>query len=425
MYYQNAWKDQLTRIQYYINGSLNYYQTFTYDASGNVINLVDSRTSSANKNYQWDGRQLSYYSSYCNMLSFKYNDQGIRTRKSQGTCAGNVTTDYVLDGDKVLVESRSNGITLYFTYDVDGTLLSMNYNGNEYFYITNMQGDVIELVDINGNSVVKYKYDAWGNIISQTGGSLADINPYRYRGYRYDVETGLYYLQSRYYDPTIGRFISSDGLFGQDGHLLSNNTYAYSFNNPVIFVDNDGRFAWAIPGAIIGAIAGGIAGAIISYNKTGEVDWRYVAIGAAGGALIGAGAGYLAQAAFTAATTTTATANVVAGGTTLTSVGGALAADGDPTNEIIKCIEISDDVMNQLRFTQTVLNHTDRSYNNLLVIREILTNGRMVPDPQGAINSFQFTANGSLLNSVGNVSQGTYELVVDVVQWIVYHLQFS
>jgi RHS repeat-associated protein len=240
MYYQNTWKDQLTKIEYYVNGSLNYYQTFTYDASGNVISLVDSRTSYANKSYQWDGRQLSYYSAYCNSISFKYNDQGIRTRKIQGTCSGNVTTDYTLDGDKVLVESRSNGITLYFTYDVDGTLLSMNYNGAEYFYITNLQGDIIELIDINGNSVVKYKYDAWGNIINQTGGSLANINPYRYRGYRFDVETGLYYLQSRYYDPAFGRFISSDGLLGETGNLTTHNMYAYCGNNPVMYSDITG-----------------------------------------------------------------------------------------------------------------------------------------------------------------------------------------
>jgi RHS repeat-associated protein len=293
MYYQNAWKDQLTRIQYYINGSLNYYQTLTYDASGNIISLVDSRTSSANKNYQWDGRQLSYYSSYCNMLSFKYNDQGIRTRKSQGTCVGNVTTDYVLDGDKVLVESRSNGITLYFTYDVDGTLLSMNYNGNEYFYITNMQGDVIELVDINGNSVVKYKYDAWGNIISQTGGSLADINPYRYRGYRYDVETGLYYLQSRYYDPTIGRFISSDGLLGETGNLLTHNMYAYCANNPVMYIDPSGEsfiFALGI-GFLLGAIIGGGFETASQINDNGftleDWDWGQIGLSALGGGIAG------------------------------------------------------------------------------------------------------------------------------------------
>ncbi len=281
MYYQNTWKDQLTKIEYYVNGSLNYYQTFTYDASGNVIGLVDSRTSYANKSYQWDGRQLSYYSAYCNSISYKYNDQGIRTRKTQGTCSGNVTTDYTLDGDKVLVETRSNGITLYFTYDVDGTLLSMNYNGVEYFYITNLQGDIIELIDINGNSVVKYKYDAWGNIISQTGGSLANINPYRYRGYRFDVETGLYYLQSRYYDPAIGRFINSDGLFGETGNLTTHNMYAYCGNNPVMYSDITGYapewLKWTIGGIVI---AGCLAAVILSGGSV-------IALGAFAGSLAG------------------------------------------------------------------------------------------------------------------------------------------
>ena len=298
MFYQNTWKDQLTRIEYYVSGSLSHYQTFTYDASGNVIGLVDSRTSYANKSYQWDGRQLSYYSAYCNSISYKYNDQGIRTQKAQGTCSGNVTTDYTLDGDKVLVESRSNGITLYFTYDVDGTLLSMNYNGAEYFYITNMQGDIIELVDINGVSVVKYKYDAWGNIVGQTGGSLADINPYRYRGYRFDVETGLYYLQSRYYDPAIGRFISSDGLLGETGNLATHNMYAYCANNPVMYIDRDGNFAISIfiAGIIIGGILGGVTRGAIAYND-GARGWDLVgeiAIGTAAGIVIGGAAGAVA-----------------------------------------------------------------------------------------------------------------------------------
>jgi RHS repeat-associated protein len=169
-----------------------------------------------------------------------YSNLDVRTQKVQVTPSGTTTINYILDGDKVLVESRSNGITLYFTYDVDGTLLSMNYNGNEYFYITNMQGDIIELVDINGNSVVKYNYDAWGNIIYKSGGSLADINPYRYRGYRYDIETGWYYLQSRYYNPEIGRFISSDGLVGEIGDPVGHNMYSYCGNNPVMYTDSTG-----------------------------------------------------------------------------------------------------------------------------------------------------------------------------------------
>lgn len=234
MYYTYNWKDQLSKIEYYTNGSLIYYETLIYDASGNVTNINDSRTYYYNKSMQWDGRQLTQISAYCDTLYFKYNDQGIRTQKLQGTCSGTITTDFTLDGDKVLVETRSNGITLYFTYDVDGSLLSMNYNGDEYFYITNMQGDIIELVDINGNSVVKYKYDAWGNIISQTGGDLAEINPYRYRGYRYDVETGLYYLNSRYYNPEIGRYINANDVSAISPSSINGvNLYTYSVNNPV------------------------------------------------------------------------------------------------------------------------------------------------------------------------------------------------
>ena len=246
MYYQNTWKDQLTRVEYYTNGTLSYYETMTYDNSGNIILIQDSRTYYNDKTFQWDGRQLTNYGSYCNSLTFKYNDQGIRTQKIQSSCGGNVTTNYVLDGDKVLVETKSNGITIYYTYDVDGSLLSMNYNGTEYFYITNLQGDVIELRDMSGYVVVEYKYDAWGNIVYQFGGTLADINPYRYRGYRFDVETGYYYLQSRYYNPLIGRFNSADCTSNNAIQLL--NYFQYSLNNPVNF---DSQFGYHINSILI------------------------------------------------------------------------------------------------------------------------------------------------------------------------------
>ncbi|MCV2231780.1 DNRLRE domain-containing protein [Acholeplasma manati] len=262
MYYQNTWKDQLTRVEYYTNGTLSYYETMTYDNSGNIIFIQDSRTYYNDKTFQWDGRQLTNYGSYCNSLTFKYNDQGIRTQKIQSSCGGNITTNYVLDGDKVLVETRSNGITIYYTYDVDGSLLSMNYNGTEYFYITNLQGDVIELRDMSGNVVVKYKYDAWGNIVYQSPGTLADINPYRYRGYRFDVETGYYYLQSRYYNPQIGRFISADGQVNEG--ILGENMYAYTENNPVMNIDPEGTKVWHF---VVGFCLIFI-GAIISINST-------------------------------------------------------------------------------------------------------------------------------------------------------------
>jgi len=111
MYYQNTWKDQLTRVEYYTNGTLSYYETMIYDNSGNIINLIDSRVSNLNKLFQWEGRQLTQIVSYGTSLTFKYNDQGIRKQKVQNS-GSLITTNYVLDGDKVLVETRSNGITI-------------------------------------------------------------------------------------------------------------------------------------------------------------------------------------------------------------------------------------------------------------------------------------------------------------------------
>ena len=110
-----------------------------------------------------------------------------------------------------------------------------------YYYVQNLQGDVIALVDsANGNTVVTYTYDAWGNVLS-TNGSLATtlgvLNPFRYRGYVYDTETRLYYLQSRYYDPNLGRFINADALASTGQGLIGNNMFAYCNNNPVMGCD--------------------------------------------------------------------------------------------------------------------------------------------------------------------------------------------
>ncbi|MEA4827168.1 MAG: RHS repeat-associated core domain-containing protein, partial [Clostridium sp.] len=123
-----------------------------------------------------------------------------------------VTTKYHLAGDRVTFEDNGTD-KIYYTYDDDSNLVSMNLNGTEYYYVRNAQGDIIGLYDKNGTQVVSYTYDSWGKIIS-IDGSLKDSvgikNPYRYRGYRYDNETGLYYLQSRYYNPEWGRFINAD-----------------------------------------------------------------------------------------------------------------------------------------------------------------------------------------------------------------------
>ena len=145
-----------------------------------------------------------------------------------------------------------NGAEKYYFYDSNGIISGIRYfdaNGNMtmIYVVTNAQGDVIALYDKNGNAVVEYQYDAWGNIVSvvnSTEGSALDwneINPFRYRGYYYDAETELYYLQSRYYDAEVGRFLNADCYFSTGTGFLGYNMFAYCNNNPVNFMDFDGK----------------------------------------------------------------------------------------------------------------------------------------------------------------------------------------
>ena len=157
---------------------------------------------------------------------------------------------YIYAGGKLLRETISDGTTtktLDFNYDNVGMPYSLIYNNGTttatYYYITNLQGDVMYLVDANGVQVAAYDYDPYGKIITATG-DLAEINPLRYRGYYYDTETGFYYLQSRYYDPEICRFINADGYSSTGAGFLGYNMFAYCNNNPVVFTDEDGCTQW-------------------------------------------------------------------------------------------------------------------------------------------------------------------------------------
>ncbi len=131
---------------------------------------------------------------------------------------------------------------LDFVYNADGSLYSFRVNGTYYYYVTNLQGDVIGLVDANGNTVASYEYDPYGDLVSATG-DMAAINPMRYRGYYYDTETTLYYLQSRYYDPELGRFINPDAYASTGQGVFGNNMFAYCLNDPVNNFDPRGNYA--------------------------------------------------------------------------------------------------------------------------------------------------------------------------------------
>ena len=200
-------------------------KTITSDAIGNM-------TSDGTWTYTWEhGRELASMTGGGVTWTFTYDANGMRTSRTNGS----TTYSYVYNGGQ-LSQMTVGGNTLNFTYDASGTPLSVVYNGTYYYYVTNLQGDVVAILDHTGAAQVCYTYDAWGRVMSTTedmASTLGVLNPLRYRGYVYDPETSLYYLQSRYYNPALGRFINADALSSTGQGLLGNNMFAYCLNNPV------------------------------------------------------------------------------------------------------------------------------------------------------------------------------------------------
>ena len=295
-------------------------ETFKYDSLGNPttykgVNLTWSR-----------GRQLV---SYGDKASYTYNVSGIRTSKQ----VGNTTTNYFLDGTRILaqvdtvtgVDDTTVTTTTEYIYGADG-ITGFVLNGAPYYYKKNLQGDIIAILDKDLQIVTKYTYDAWGNCKTfyLNNGNFVDIdstisytesnaenaetvdyryiaikNPFRYRGYYYDVETGLYYLNSRYYDPETGRFINIDDISVLDiTNIAVNglNLYAYCLNNPVNEVDRNGNIVSWLLAIIVGAVVGAFVNTtfeIVNQVKTNgwnPTNWDLGKIGLAflGGAVAGA-----------------------------------------------------------------------------------------------------------------------------------------
>jgi len=246
-------------------------------------------------------------------IAYIYNDQGYRIEKEFSTFNGsgftiNQTIKYELIDDKVIFETDGT-FGIMYTYDYDGTLISFNYDsdihdtyvGSEYFYIRNQMGDITHISNSSGVVVVHYLYDAYGNIVDIDYASgyaaIAEANPYRYRGYRYDSETNLYYLNSRYYNPQIGRFMNSDKVFCQFSSIASTNVYVYVNNNPINFQDEDGEFWHLIGGFIVGAAIGAtcqIISNLISGNEWSDGVATAALVGGVTGLMTAAGVGSLA-----------------------------------------------------------------------------------------------------------------------------------
>ena len=230
VYDTGSWGDLLTSFD---------GQAITYDGIGNPTRI-------GNRTFTWKhGRELATLTENGTTWTNTYNADGLRISRTNGT----LTYKYYYSGGQ-LVRIAIGNKYIDLSYDASGQPMSLYYSGYQvtagnYYYVTNLQGDVVAILDDNGTAVVTYTYDAWGNILS-VGGTMADTlgvyNPLRYRGYVYDEETSLYYLQSRYYDPNMGRFLNADVYVATGQGFVGNNTFAYCGNNPINYIDPTGQF---------------------------------------------------------------------------------------------------------------------------------------------------------------------------------------
>ena len=221
--YNNAqWGDLLTGY-----GKKN----ISYDLSGNPETY-------GNWSFNWKhGKQLATASDGTTVWNYSYNADGLRTKRASETN----TYIYVYNGSR-LSQMTVDGHTLSFTYGASGIPLTVTFDNETYYYVTSLQGDIIGILDADGQQVITYRYSAWGEVTCIGDESVGEYNPLLYRGYVYDRETGLYYLQSRYYNPEWGRFLNADNFPATGQGLLGNNMFAYCGNNPVSRADTSGFF---------------------------------------------------------------------------------------------------------------------------------------------------------------------------------------
>ena len=236
-YHTDGWKDQLLSW----NG-----KSYAYDAGGNPTVLRGMALT-------WgEGRRLKRIAATAGEVTFAYDSDGKRVKKT----SGNTETKYYYNGSTLsgLVRTTTGNTgttktTVQFVYDAEGKPFLLRLNGKtDYFYLYNGLGDVVGLIDSSNKVVVRYQYNSWGKVTSSedtSGVSLATLNPFCYRKYVYDPETGLYCLGSRYYDPEVGRFVNADDpgvIFAKPQELYHKNLYVYCDNNPVVRRDLQGYF---------------------------------------------------------------------------------------------------------------------------------------------------------------------------------------
>ena len=231
----------------------------SYDGTEIFCDEIGNPVSYTNDRFMyWSARELRYaYLEDGGFAEYRYNENGLRSLKKLIDADNNGSDYYYFwsDDGRLLAYTVDQGgsedlYSVLVLYNSDQEPIGFTAGEDTYYYLKNIQGDVLTVTDAEGTPIVNYTYDAWGmmtvspasqNVPSQTVVNVAFLNPVTYRGYFYDYEMGLYYLQSRYYDPETGRFISADDCFSATDELLGCNLYSYCNNNPVMRIDAKGK----------------------------------------------------------------------------------------------------------------------------------------------------------------------------------------
>lgn len=249
--YGNSWKDQLSAYD---------GEQIRYDDIGNPIIYRGATLT-------WQARELVTYKKDSDVITYEYDENGLRYKKTKKNTEDGteITENYIWDNGKiislVLTDANGESLTCKYLYNQSDEpigYLMFEANGDffaECYYLRNAQGDITAIVDSKGEVIVRYYYDAFGNRSTDYGTSdlfqlivkisCSSCNVFGYRGYCYDADTGLYYLQSRYYDPETGRFINADdtSYLNATGTVLGCNLFAYCENDPVNNIDPEGTIS--------------------------------------------------------------------------------------------------------------------------------------------------------------------------------------
>lgn len=310
-YNQNGFvtKVGLDSIEYDNNGNILKYKNniFAYDSSikdrletfndNNItydINNPLNPISYKGNTFEYEGRRLVKY----NNVTYKYDIEGKRISKNNN---GNVTK-YYYSGDRLIAEDGN--ITIDYLYDENALLIGLIYNNNKYLYIRDVFANILGLLDINGNVVVKYKYDLFGNLINISGSEASTIgkyNHFRFKGYYFDEESNMYYCKSRYYVPEWGRWLNADSpSFLETTSVTKLNLFTYCGNNPIMNVDyngNLGMFAVWLIGVAVSTAISLVTEVIEDLSEDGKFggnkDFNDYAGAVVGGAIGGAGKGFI------------------------------------------------------------------------------------------------------------------------------------